>query len=197
MMNFFLKQASTYTKALSHNTLVGRNSLRQAGFTLIEVIIGIVALGISLSIVFTLIVPAEQQSADQIHQIKAAELGQGMLDEILGRAFDENSDHAGSVWRCDETGRPACTLQGSFGTETGETSRDLFDDVDDYQGFASKVNSTNQNLDAGYNSFQIAVTVSYDGTTLGLANALAKRVTVTITTPLGTAIEFAGYKSNF
>ena len=170
---------------------------KQAGFTLIEIIIGIVALAISLSIITTLIVPAEQQSADQIHQIKAAELGQGVLDEILGRAFDENSDHAGSVWRCNETGRPACTAQASFGADNGESSRDLFDDVDDYDGFNSKVNSTNQNLDKGYNSFQIAVSVIYDGTALGLANTLAKRVTVTITTPLGTAVEFTGYKSNF
>jgi len=174
---------------------------KQLGFTLIEIIIGIVVLAISLSIITTLIVPAEQQSADQIHQIKAAELGQGMLDEILGRAFDENSDHAGSVWRCDETTpvvRLACSAAATFGVpDAGESTRDTFDDVDDYNGFNSKVNSTNQNLDKGYNSFQIAVSVVYDGVALGLANRLAKRVTVTITTPLGTAIEFTGYKSNF
>ena len=174
---------------------------KSLGFTLIEIIIGIVALGISLSIITTLIVPAEQQSADQIHQIKAAELGQSMLDEILGRAFDENSDHAGSVWRCDETTpvvRPSCSPVASFGVhDAGESTRDTFDDVDDYDGFNSKVNSTNQNLDDGYSSFTISVRVAYGGEALGLSHTLAKSVTVTITTPLGTAIEFTGYKSNF
>ena len=185
---------------VSRSLLRQSNNSKQSGFTLIEIIIGIVALSISLSIITTLIVPAEQQSADQIHQIKAAELGQGMLDEILGRAFDENSDHAGSVWRCDETTpivRPSCSTVVNFGPDIGENSRDLYDDVDDYNGFTSKVNSTNQNLDSGYDSFQISVAVVYDGTSLGLANTLAKRVTVTITTPLGMAIEFSGYKSNF
>jgi MSHA pilin protein MshD len=172
------------------------NPQRQQGFTLIEIIIGIVALSISLAIVTSLIVPADQQSADQIHQIKAAELGQGLLDEILGRAFDENSDSVGSRWRCNETGRSACTAQTSFGAE--EANRSQYDDVDDYHNFSLNVNSTNANLDGSYNSFAINVAVSYQGVELGLANNnLAKRITVTVTTPLGTAIAFTGYKANF
>jgi MSHA pilin protein MshD len=171
----------------------------QLGFTLIEVIIGIVVLSISMSVVISLIVPTEQQSADQIHQIKAAELGQGLLDEILGRAFDENSDHAGGHWRCDETARPVCSLASTFGAnqDAGEATRDQFDDVDDYHGFSDLVNSTNTGLDSGYDSFELAVNVVYDGAALGLANGLAKKVTVTVTTPLKLAIVFAGYKANF
>jgi len=167
---------------------------RQHGFTLIEIIIGIVALSISLAIVGSFLDPAEQHSADQVQQIKAAELGQGMLDEILGRAFDENSDMVGSHWRCNETGRTACST-----TLTAEESdRSQYDDVDDYNGFNLKVTSTNNNLDASFTNFQINVSVAYAGSDLGLSNNnLAKRVTVTITTPLGTAIDFTGYKANF
>lgn len=185
---------------------------KQSGFTLIEIIIGIVVFSISLALVINLIVPAEQQSADQVHQIKAAELGQGMLDEILGRAFDNNSDMVGSIWRCDEVGiigkpdRDRCTDDsGSEGLEGVIRSR--FNDVDDYDGFEWKVGSTDNALHSGYDSFTIAVVVIYDGDTLGLTghpsldiddnNRLAKRITVTVTTPLGTAITFAGYKSNF
>ena len=180
---------------------VGRRLPRQhalRGFTLIEIIIGIVALSISLAIVGSLIDPAEQQSADQIHQIKAAELGQGMLDEILGRAFDENSDMVGSRWRCGETVpivRATCTT--TLATD-GESDRREYDDVDDYNGFSLKVNSTNNNLDSSFNSFTIGVVVVYAGSELGLSNNnLAKRITVTVTTPLGTAIDFTGYKANF
>jgi len=174
---------------------------KQSGFTLIEVIVGIVVFSISIALVMNLIVPAEQQSADQGQQIKAAELGQGMLDEILGRAFDHNSDMVGSIWRCDETGRSDCT--DLLGPEAGENTRAVFNDVDDYNGFTLKVDSTDNPLDDGYNSFEIAVNVIYDGNTLGLNdptvdnNRLAKRITVTVITPLKTAVTFAGYKSNF
>jgi len=174
---------------------------KQSGFTLIEIIVGIVVLSISLALVMNLIVPAEQQSADQVHQIKAAELGQGMLDEILGRAFDHNSDMVGSIWRCDEDIPEDCS--DILGPEAGENSRASYNDVDDYNGFTLKVDSTDNPLDDGYNSFEITVNVIYDGNSLGLTdpivnnNRLAKRITVTITTPLNTAITFAGYKSNF
>ncbi|MEW6981167.1 prepilin-type N-terminal cleavage/methylation domain-containing protein [Colwelliaceae bacterium 6471] len=167
-----------------------------AGFTLIEIIMGIVAFSIALSIVSSLIGPTEQHSADQIHQVKAAELGQAMLDEILGRAFDENSDMAGGRERCGENGT-SCTAQVNFGSEEGN-NRELFDDVDDYNGYNAQENSTGDGLDSGYGSFTINVAVTYDGLTLGLASDnLAKKITVTITTPLGTDIEFAAYKANF
>jgi len=174
------------------------NFSRVKGFTLIEIIIAIVALAISMSVILSLIVPAEKQSADQLHQIKAAEIGQSLLDEILGRAFDENSDMAGSHWRCDESGHLACTDSVNFGSDSGEINRKLYDDVDDYDGFNLLVNSTNNNLDSGYNSFKINVVVEYQGNELNLGNnRLAKRVIITITTPLESKIRFTGYKSNF
>ena len=171
---------------------------KASGFTLIEIIVGIVAFFIALSIVSQLIAPTEQQSADQIHQIKAAELGQALMDEILGRAFDENSDMVGGRDRCGETGQPACTPEGSFGPDTGEGNRALFDDVDDYiSSDFPLTNSTNTSLHSGYDSFKVSVEVEYDGATLGLVDELAKRIKITVTTPLGTDIEFAAYKANF
>lgn len=186
----------------------GRHSHKCAGFTLIEVIVGMVTLSIALSVVINLIVPTEQQSADQIHQIKAAELGQSLLDEILGRSFDENSDHVGSIWRCDEIAQNLCTLTPSLGPDPAEIVssvgvRSLFNDVDDYNGYEVLGTSTDGSLDDGYDSFTIAVTVVYDDANvlgLGLSpkgTPLAKLITVTITTPLKTEIKFASYKANF
>lgn len=171
------------------------NNTKQAGFTLIEIIVGIVMLAISLSVLYSLIVPAEQQSADQIQQIKASELAQGLMDDILSRAFDEKSDMAGSQWRCNEPSQPSCS--SSLGKDSGETSRDSFDDVDDFNGFNQKIDAVGTGLDQSYTSFTLDVTVIYAGGELGLANALAKRITITVTTPLGTDIKFSGYKANF
>ena len=170
------------------------------GFTLIELIVGIVVLSISLSIVSTLIAPAEQKSADQILQVKAAELGQSFLNDISSRAFDENSDMAGGLVRCGEPndGSNDCTAQANFGPEAGENDRGLFNDVDDFDNYSLLINANAEGLDSSYNNFTIDVQVIYDGLSLGLANNLnAKRITVTVTTPLGTAIEFATHKANF
>ena len=170
------------------------------GFTLIEVIIGIVVLAISFSVIMQVIIPTEQHSADQIHQVKASELAQSLLEEISGRAFDQNSNMIGGLMRCDDVsvGAVTCTDEDDFDSEAGEISRDLYNDVDDYHGYSAKVNASGNALDDSYDTFTLSVSIAYKGSELGLANdRLAKRITVTVTTPLGTAITFAGYKANF
>jgi len=168
---------------------------KQQGFTLIELIIGIVVLTISLSIASTLIAPAEERSADNILLIKASALAQSLMNDITSRAFDENSDMSGGLVRCDETSAAACSTV--LGPENGEGNRSQFNDVDDFHGFTQQVNSTGNSIDSSYSQFIINVSVIYAGVDLGLANRLAKRITVTVTTPLGTAIEFTSHKANF
>ena len=113
----------------------------QQGFTLIETIVGIVVLSIAFSIFTTLIFPLANQSAEQVHQIKAAELGQSMINEILAKAFDENSEMSGGYYRCGEDQNNDGEIK-SADNETCSTvltneegnERELFDDVDDYNG---------------------------------------------------------------
>lgn len=167
----------------------------ERGFTLIELIAGIVVLTISLAIVSTLIAPAEEKSADNVLQIKASELAQSLMSDITSRAFDHNSDMTGGLVRCGEAGAPVCS--STLGPEAGELSRSQFNDVDDFNGFTEHINSTDDAIDSSYSEFQINVSVIYAGADLGLANNLAKRITVTVTTPLGTNIEFSSHKANF
>jgi MSHA pilin protein MshD len=174
-----------------------------SGFTLIELIIGIVVLSISLSIVSTLIAPAEQKSADQILQVKAAELGQSLLNDISSRAFDQNSDMAGGRIRCGEpAGSNGCTADIDLGSDPGEIQRSLFNDVDDFHGYKINENTLDDSLGESYSNFIIDVDVRCAEVDLGLASSssdckLAKRITVTVTTPLGTKIKFATHKTNF
>lgn len=169
----------------------------QQGFTMIELIVGIVVLTIALAIVSTLIAPAEEKSADNVLQIKASELGQSLMNDISSRAFDDNSDMSGGRVRCGEPDAITNPCSVILGAEAGETNRNLYDDVDDFNGFEERVNATDDPIDDGYNQFTINVSVVYAGIDLGLANDLAKRITVTVTTPLGTAIEFTSHKANF
>ncbi len=173
-------------------------SNKQSGFTLVEIIIGIVVLSISLAIVSALIAPTEEQSADNLLQIKAAELGQSYLNDITSRAFDHNSDMAGGRIRCGEPNIVVNPCSVVLGPEPGEVNRNQFNDVDDFHNYISNTDAINDGLDAGYSNFKVKVTVVYAGLELDLAdNNLAKKITVTVTTPLGTAIDFATYKTNF
>ena len=203
MLYNYLSSLSTLSKVkLNKMTL-----MHARGFTLIELIVGIVVLAISLSIISTLIAPAEEKSADQILQVKAAELGQSLLNDISSRAFDENSDMVGGLIRCGEPadGSNPCTSSGLLGPEDGtggrpnkgETTRGLFNDVDDFSGYSEQYSANDEDLHESYSNFTIDVSVVYDGISLGLANGNAKKITVTVTTPLGTAIEFATHKANF
>ena len=176
-----------------------------SGFTLIEVIIGILVFSISLSIIIQLFTPAEENSADQIHQIKASELAQALMNDIMSRAFDENSDMAGGFLRCDEDqdnngsvdSDEECTDEANFGPETGENTRSDYDDVDDFNGFNERITATDGNLDAGYNSFDINVVVTDGGQYFRLGRQDAKAIFITVTTPLGTAINFTVIRGNY
>ncbi|XQW85553.1 type IV pilus modification PilV family protein [Thalassotalea piscium] len=184
------------------------------GFTLIETIVGIVVLSISFSIITTLIYPAVEQSADQLHQIRAAELGQSLLNEITGHAFDEHSDHTGGYYRCSEDVNGNGTLESTekctsiMGNEESN-NRLLFDDVDDYNGMAVSdasvgnyiKNSQGEDLTL-YLGYSLKVMVcndsDYDGNcSTNSNNYTAKLITVTVTTPTGFAIDFSTYKANF
>lgn len=183
----------------------------QQGFTLIEIIVGIVVLSIAFSIFTRLIYPLSKQSAEQVHQIRAAELGQSMINEILGKAFDQNSDLSGGFYRCGEDhnddgvileqdNEMCSSLLGSDGAET----RSTFNDVDDYHGLNSIESSlgNTDSLEGIYIGFGIEVSVindsDYDGDNDNADNNFtAKLITVTVTTPQDFNFVFSVYKVNF
>lgn len=185
------------------NTRFKRNdtkvSVKNAGFTLVEAIVGIVVLSISFSILTTLIYPLANQSAEQVHQIRAAELGQSMINEILGRAFDENSDMGGGFTRCGELSITCSAI----GPDLGE-SRANYNDVDDYDEISMSDpiirNSLGEDISEKYVGYKMNVDVindaNYDGSGTG-DNSTAKLITITIRTPQDFDFVFSVYKVNF
>lgn len=181
-----------------------------SGFTLVELIIGIVVLSLSFTVIFSMVVPSATHSAKQIHQIRASELGKAMLNEIMGKAFDENSNMTGGNIRCGEdidsdnkmesVGEIECTLDEKMGNEEDD-KRSLFDDVDDYNGLTEVQNSFGDSLSDIYKGFTLSVKVcndsQYDGNCDGGDNQIAKLITITVTTAQGESVTFASYKTNF
>ncbi|WKE66024.1 prepilin-type N-terminal cleavage/methylation domain-containing protein [Gallaecimonas kandeliae] len=177
----------------------------QRGVTLIELVIGMLVLGIAIVLITSSLLPLGQRSVDPWHQVRAAELGQSLMNEILGKRFDENSPLGGQK-RCDESGAPACTDVAALGPDGGEGRSD-YDDVDDYNGLDltgdAITNILDQQLLSQYRQYRIQVAVGYDGNHNGVLNEagaeerLAKRITVTVTTPGGQAIVFSAYRGNW
>jgi MSHA pilin protein MshD len=185
-----------------------QSRLHHKGFTLIETIVGIVVLAISFSVLTSLIYPITQQSADQLHQVKAAELAQSMLNEIQNKAFDENSDMAGGLLRCGEISAPLCsTVMGAETVSGIQETRANFNDIDDYNDLtynAGEVeNSQGQVLNL-YLGYAMNISVCNDADYDGVCNAdpainksTAKLITVTIITPTDFSLHFSTYRANF
>jgi MSHA pilin protein MshD len=156
------------------------------GFSLIELVVTMVVIGISLSAILSVLTPGLSRSADPIWQARGVELIEAYLDEIKAMRFDENTPIGGGFV-------DACDL-----TAEGE-SRNQFDDVGDYNGLNdSPPQLLIGTLGADYSGFQIQVTVSCVGTNFGFpSDNYAKRINVTLTGPSGEQLQMAMHKGNF
>lgn len=193
------------------------------GFTLIEMIVGIVIFAVVLGLMTTLIFPQAGRSVDPIMQVRATELADTFLREVSAKRFDEFGE--GSI-RCNddrnddgdladiELGESSCTALTGFGPDFGESREALasnYDDVDDYNGLmqgrgqvdpvirnslGEEILINGENL---YSGFSVFVSVVYDGNIDGIADAnqSAKLITVTVTTPGGQDLVFSTYRSNY
>ncbi|WP_019677303.1 type IV pilus modification PilV family protein [Arsukibacterium perlucidum] len=183
----------------------------QQGFSLIELIAGIVVLAIALSLVTAVLGPLYIKSTDPWHQVRATELGQSMLNDIMSRSFDQQSPRSGSMLRCGESSAPACTVQnadGSWPADPGESAADnrlRFNDVDDFDNFTVNgsllTNILAEDLADVYRSYQLTVSVSYAAAGevggISLASDQVKVITVTVRTPTGNELQFSSYKGNW
>lgn len=181
--------------------------LQQQGVTLIELVTGIVVLAIALTLITSILSPLFVRSADPWHQVRAAELGHSLMNEILARSFDEQSDRSGGLLRCNEValGASPCTSAADFGPDApdgGLETRLLFNDVDDFDGFGVTADAIISNILATelsevYRGYRAEVSVFYAGAELGLAPQAAKRIVVSVFTPTDSSIEFSAYKGNW
>ena len=96
---------------------------RRSGFTLMEALLAAVILTIAVSSIVMPFTAAAQQTLENTRQTLAANLAQEMMEEILAQPFnDEDVD-----WKY------------VLGPDIGENTRDLFDNMDDYNGYTEDV----------------------------------------------------------
>ena len=156
------------------------------GFSLIELVITILVLGIALSALSTSLFSNIGRNADPLWQSKATQLAQAYLDEILAMRYADASPlGGGSVG--------ACNIDGN---EADETSRLLYDDVDDYHG----LNESGDFLDTATSSDYSQYTINIQVRCVDHSNAAStnsKWILLTITAPGNNALRFSAFRGDF
>lgn len=143
------------------------HSLRVHGFTLIELIFFIVVVSVGLVGVLRVMNVTVQSSADPIIRKQAIALAESILQEVLQKAYADPDPLVSS----------------------GETTRETFDDVGDYQG---RSNATFSDLPAELSGYAIGIAVT--AATLGALPV--KKVTVTVTRGADAAV-LTGYRASY
>jgi MSHA pilin protein MshD len=140
----------------------------QKGVSLIEMIVFIIVVGIASSALFATYNYSLLNNTDPLIQVRALELAQAKLDEVLALKYDANTP-TGGIPACDTPTGAACN---------NSTDANM-NDVDDFNGVS----------DAPYTGYNRSVTVT-------TANDL-KLITVSVVAPRGFTITLAAYRANF
>ena len=194
---------------------MSRMKVHHSGFTLIESVVGIVILGFALSVLVSGVFTSSTKSHQATYQAQAAALGHSIMTDILSRQFDEHSDPNGGQYRCGETLSgltiPDCTVTANLGRDTGETSAETFNDVDDFIGcwgesdvcvVANPLYNLNQLIDqdsaAEYKNFTVEINVAYaDVDNSGATPTQYKKIDITLYASSHAQYTFSAYRGNY
>lgn len=145
---------------------------RQKGFTLIELIIFIVIVGIGVTGILSVYTNTIRNSADPMVRKQAMAIAESLMEEITAKEYANPT-----------------------GGYTGVT-RSLWDDVDDYNGYTSAtVVDLQGSTVAGLTGYRIAPAVSVATTTLGAATV--KKIIVNVTDTQNNVVTLTGYRGNY
>jgi MSHA pilin protein MshD len=151
---------------------------RQSAFTLIEIIVTIIVIGISATALLSVFSSMIRGSADPVIQQQAATIAEAYMEEIMLRAFED----------------PQVAESGA--AEAGET-RPNYDDVQDYNSLGTnQVRDQNNNPVAALSAYGVTVVVVGDALNTVPAGA-AMRVDVTVTHPAIADILLSGYRARY
>jgi MSHA pilin protein MshD len=161
------------------------------GFSLIEMVITIVVIGIALTALTSSLFSGVGRNADPLWQAKATQLSQAYLDEILAMRYQEDSPiGGGSVGSCSING-----AETGSGIGGGESSRSLFDDVDDYHGLSESADFLDTTTSSSYSGYGVSIEVECVGPTNASANN-SKLIAITITSPTNQRLVFSVFRAD-
>lgn len=151
---------------------------RQAAFTLIEIIVTIVVIAVAATALLGFFGSAVRGSAEPVILQQATTIAEAYVEEIMLKAFDDPTDPE----------------QGMASTEAGEPTRDLFDDVQDYNHLATtEVRDQNNIALAALASYSVNVVV--DAATINTVPSM--KIEVTVDHPAISPVRLVAYRTDY
>jgi MSHA pilin protein MshD len=201
--------------------------MQNKGFTLVELIIGIVVLAVAMLVMNTLLISQSKDALEPLYRLRASQLGQSVLQDILSRGYDEYSDHSGGYYRCGEiwgnsdlwfdgtdwqttatttdiATKIDCSDVSNYGIDS--TSSEVlgehqdFNDVDDFitDGFESAIDYGDVLGNNLSSQYNnYSIKVEVNADTTTLTDQTLKRIDITIQTPSNEKIVFSALKGNY
>lgn len=144
------------------------------GFTLIELIVAIVVIGIAVTWVLMVMNETTEHSADPMIEHQEIAIAEAYLEEILSKSYTSNGQ---------------------------ESSRDKYDDVCDYSsGISPTIEDQTGTTVNGLGNYTVTVTVNggtCGGSTVTLGGIPAEKVDVMVGGPGGSSVTLTGYRTNY
>ena len=150
----------------------------ERGFTLIEIIIFIVIVGVGVAGVLSVMNQVTMHSADPLVRKQASAMAESVLEEILLKSY------------CNPATVDSTTTPPTCGAASANTLRVNFDNVDDYNGKTQAVFLDWPAALAGY-----TMTISV-GAEAAVSGQNMKRITVTVTRG-NESVAVVGRRANF
>lgn len=148
--------------------------LTQSGVTLIELVIAIVIISIAATTILGTFATTVGNSVDPMIRHQAIAIAEAYLEEIALKSF------------ADPDG------------VDGEASRDLYDDVDDYDGLVD--NGARDQFDAAIadlSNYTVSVSVTGSNALPGITSTDLFLISVTVSHPENVNFTVSGYRANF
>ncbi|MCH1930251.1 prepilin-type N-terminal cleavage/methylation domain-containing protein [Shewanella sp. A25] len=167
-----------------------QNAYLQQGFTLIELVIGMLVIAVAIVMLTSMLFPQGDRAVKTLQRVRSAELAHSVMNEIWGKRYDQNTAASGGVPACDSPLGIACSAV--LGPES--EGRNDYNDVDDYNNLnetATMLNSSQTYAEA-YPNYKLNVIVAYNP---DVANT--KLVTISVTTPDAEVITYNMVRSNY
>ncbi len=171
--------ASPTSPTRDRRPIVARAGVREAGLSLIELVVAIVVISISLSGVLLVVDTTTRASADPMLERQAISIADAYLEEILQKAY----------------------LDPDTGTlcPAPEATRSLFDNLCDYDGLdETGARDQHGNAVAGLEAYRVRIAIDRSaalGTVSGESDVV--RVDASVNDPMGRLVRMSGYRTNY
>jgi MSHA pilin protein MshD len=181
---------------------VRMRSRSQAGISLVELIMFIIIVSIGVAGILTVFNLTSQKSADPQVRKQMLAVAEALLEEVEFKPFtycdpdDPNAATATDATACTGgAGGPNDESKLPLGPEASDTSRALFDNVSDYNGFnlptATDINNSNP-----VNGYSATVSVTQQQLEASIPLDASLRITVTVTHG-SDSLSLSGYRLRY